>query len=315
MLGPELDVQQITPQHVLTFKSKMENLPKGTKAGTPFSELECAEIENRVSPVTAKKKFDTIKSFLLWMGKSGVIDKVPGQGLSIKKQKKAKSEERRGFEPHELDTLLSSPLFTGALSKHRRTVKGEILITDDIYWMPLVLLYSGMRMAEPVQLAAEDVVLDGPVPYFQLLHKKIKLKTAQSERKVPIHPDLVAFGFLDFVHARQKSDPAARLFREITQSKDISGAYSKRFGRYRRAIGLNDPLLVAHSFRHGFKTALRNAMVPEGVEYFLTGHTISSASHKYGKAPKVEVLAEHLGKIDFGISPSVKAQLISNAGA
>jgi hypothetical protein len=54
-------------------------------------------------------------------------------------------------------------------------------------------------------------------------------------------------------------------------------AFSKWFGRYKRDLGIDNPSSVFHSFRHGFKDALRAAGVNEDVNDALTGHSGGNA--------------------------------------
>jgi integrase len=101
------------------------------------------------------------------------------------------------------------------------------------------------------------------------------LKTETSVRAVPIHPELARIGFLDLVeYARRSGGETARLFPKLDQgSKGGFGeAFSKWFGRYKRALGIDNEKSVFHSFRHGFKDALRGAGVNEDVNDALTGH-------------------------------------------
>src|ERR1700730_1720594 len=92
---------------------------------------------------------------------------------------------------------------------------------------------------------------------------------------VPIHPELVRIGFIEFVeNARRSGGQTARLFPKLDRgSKGGFGeAFSKWFGRYKRALGIDNEKSVFHSFRHGFKDALRAAGVNEDVNDALTGH-------------------------------------------
>jgi integrase len=101
------------------------------------------------------------------------------------------------------------------------------------------------------------------------------LKTENSARAFPIHPELVRIGFLEFVNQRQIAGGlSARLFPQLTPgSKGGFGeAFSKWFGRYKNKLGIENKRSVFHSFRHGFKDALRAAGVNEDVNDALTGH-------------------------------------------
>ncbi|MCF6291823.1 MAG: hypothetical protein L3J04_00360 [Robiginitomaculum sp.] len=166
-----------------------------------------------------------------------------------------------------------------------------------------------MRLAEPLFLSTGNVIIDTPYPYMNLDLSKQKLKNAGSEREVPIHPDLIEFGFIDFVKVRQKAGLSGRLFHRITSKGDVSNYYSKYLGRYIDRIGLTDPRLVAHSFRHGFKDALRNANIPEGEQYRIMGQSPKDVGQTYGVGSDINVLWEHAAKTDLLLTDEVKELL------
>ena len=102
-----------------------------------------------------------------------------------------------------------------------------------------------------------------------------RLKTAGSARVVPVHPELVRIGFLRFVEqTNSQGGTSARLFPLLTPGPrgGFGEAWSKWFGRYIRDLGITSRASVFHSFRHGFKDALRAAEVSEDVNDALTGH-------------------------------------------
>jgi hypothetical protein len=67
-------------------------------------------------------------------------------------------------------------------------------------------------------------------------------------------------------------------------SKGNYGAgFSQWFGRHKRSLGIGNESSVFHSFRHGFKDALRAAGVNEDVNDALTGHSGGNAvARSYG---------------------------------
>lgn len=308
-VGPNTDVRAITPENMVDFRKVMMGLKANIPVDTPLSAAQTNSTSEGIHPKTAKKKFDTVKTFLRWLASMGAIQTVPGGMLNVKVPKTPKSKKRRPFTPSELDALFSSPMYTGCKSAAKRYLPGSLVLRDDLYWMPLVLVYTGMRIAEPLQIAARDVIVDNEFPYFDIDLAKIDLKQDVSDRYVPIHPDLVSFGFLNFVKKRQQVAPTQRLFRGITSNGPVGNYYSKNIGRYLDRVGLNDSRLVAHSFRHGFKDALRNAAVPEGEQHFIMGHSNSEAAHNYGTGSKIDVLWNWVAKLDLGLSDDIKARL------
>lgn len=311
LVSPDLDVRALTGDHVLQFKQCVLRLKCKVSSNTPLAEAQTDVKADQIDAKTAQKKFGFFKAFLYWLRDLGAIVNVPGAHISIKAPKKPKSEEPRSFKPAEFDLFFSSPMYSGR-DKKVRFKPGPHIILDDDYWMPLVLAYTGMRLHEPLQIDAEDVVLDGPVPYFRLLAKKIELKTVSSDRVVPVHPDLVAYGFLDFVKERLANGPSDRLFRGFTSEKSIGNYYSQRAGRYLDKIGLTDELLVMHSFRHTFKDALRNGKVPEGEQDFILGHSNSSPAHNYGDGSELEILHDWVAQAKMPISEDVRQKLVEN---
>jgi integrase len=140
-------------------------------------------------------------------------------------------------------------------------------------------------------MCADDVKLDAAsgVRFMTVIEDEEagrSVKTDSSVRAVPIHPELVRIGFLRFVdHVRQNEGSSARLFPKLTRGPKggFGEAFSKWFGRYKRDLGIDNPSSVFHSFRHGFKDALRAGGVNEDVNDALTGHSGgNSVARGYG---------------------------------
>lgn len=73
---------------------------------------------------------------------------------------------------------------------------------------------------------------------------------------------------------KQVGGGAARLF-PLLKAGPLGGfgeSWSKWFGRYIRGLGITNKARVFHSFRYGFKDALRAAGVSEDINDALTGH-------------------------------------------
>jgi integrase len=69
------------------------------------------------------------------------------------------------------------------------------------------------------------------------------------------------------------------------------GKWFQRFLRAPSGLGIRDPRLVFHSFRHTFKTLCRAAVIPEDVHDALTGHLSASVSRTYGEMPLAPLVA------------------------
>lgn len=308
LVGGTTDVRKIKTSHVKQMRSILENRKKGTASGVSIHDIADAPKGEVINPKTAAKEFDCVKTFLSWCEREEYIEHRPGSKIKIIVPRKPKSEERRSFTSTEINQYFSSPQFAGYKSKHRRSQPGNITLKDDDYWLPLLLAYTGMRLSEPLYLAAEDVVIDSPVPYFKLRWTGARsLKTVGSERDVPIHPDLEAYGFYKFVRERQKQvEQGGLLFSGFPTDKHLGNYCSQRLGRYLRNVGITDKRVATHSFRHSMKDALRNAKCPEEERDQILGHENSSVKVKYGDGAKLSVLHDWLCKIDLGLTHETK---------
>ncbi len=131
------------------------------------------------------------------------------------------------------------------------------------YWIPLIALYTGNRIGEIAQLYTKDVVLGRKMSYFKFIPKEKdqSVKTTASWREVPVHPDLVELGFLDFVREKVKKKEK-RLFGTLQFDKNDHNGYANAVGkwfneRYLVQIGVKSPTKSFHSFRYTVKQTFR----------------------------------------------------------
>lgn len=214
---------------------------------------------------------------------------------------KRPSVKRRGFKDDELTAVFAH------IAERRDS-------HADFFWISAVLAYTGARANEICQLLPGDVKenRDG-VPYIDLTEfdehgerdATKRLKTAHSFRAVPIHPELVAAGFLDFV-AQRRDGGAERMFpacNQHTPSGRFSHEFSKWFGRMRIAAGVDGKATVGHSLRHGFREHGRRAGLSDEIIDALGGWKPGSEGAAYGDRNSPETVtanAVHLAKITLG---------------
>jgi len=166
-------------------------------------------------------------------------------------------------------------------------------------WLGPVLLATGCRLNEIVQSRKEDLKKLGG-SWVLDVHAEgdgRSLKTASSKRLVPLHPDLVAEGFGEFVEGLKDG---AEIFGDFGK-----GAFGRRsskasewFSRWaREGLGIVDKRKVAHSARHRFKDLCRAAGVALEVHDKLTGHTTPGVGARYGQGHGLEALAAAVGTL------------------
>jgi integrase len=175
--------------------------------------------------------------------------------------------------------------------------------------VPALSLYTGARLNELCQLSASDVGALEDVAYLDFSEfdadtgvrvEDRSVKTDASDRRVPIHADLIAAGFLDFV-TEVRGGKGGRLFPECALGPDgqYSHGFSKWFGRVMDNVGLSARSLVFHSFRHGFQDACREAAIRQEFADALGGWASPRVAAEYGNRSRLRFLASESAKVGF----------------
>jgi integrase len=112
-------------------------------------------------------------------------------------------------------------------------------------------------------LRREDVKREDGVWYLHIHGEGGRqIKNDQSARRVPVHPEIVRLGFLDYVRgtAPKPVDMVFPLLKPGGPDRKVGYYFTKWWTSYRMAVGLYEPGLDYHSFRHGVTTNLFAAL-------------------------------------------------------
>lgn len=180
------------------------------------------------------------------------------------------------------------------------------------YWLPLLALFTGARLAELGQLRACDVQTDdGGIPFISIgTSGGRKVKTKTSIRRVPVHRELRLMGFLTYVERRRAADgQEASLWPLLgsAEGRALTAAWSQWWGNYqgRKPVSITDERKVFHSFRHLFKDMCRDAGLSEDVHDALTGHAAGkSVGRAYGTGHSVARLFAEISKVKVPVDLS-----------
>jgi integrase len=313
-LHGDMAVVKITRRHVLQLREALQEIPvrrtgKLRTAALPDL-VEWSKQHpkaQKVSNATVNKLLGGVQAVGLWARDNGLIpDDVPWADPFANMRLQEDKPTREPWQLDELRLLFTSPVFT----KDARPTAGR---GEASFWLPLLGLFTGARLGELAPLTAADVTTDKPlqIPMITIredAEQGRRLKTAGSARVVPVHPELVRIGFLRFAdEARSKGAKSARLFPLLTPGPKggFGEAWSKWFGRYIRDLGVTNKASVFHSFRHGFKDALRAAEVSEDINDGLTGHAgPGTVGRQYGAKQMVRrfgiaTLAAAVSKVSY----------------
>jgi integrase len=216
-----------------------------------------------------------VQALAKWAHRNGLVpDDRPWADPFSQMKLASSGEEGVGHEPSELQRLFASPIFTAG----ERPQAGQ---GDTAFWLPLLALFTGCRRSELTKRKVTDITqIDGQWCLSIVSAKDQPLKTAGSARTVPLHPELIGLGFLEFVSAARVSK-GEWLFPAVATDK-AANTWGQWFRRYLDRLGLAGGGRGLHSLRHCFIDALRAAGVPEDLNDALTGHSNHSVGRSYG---------------------------------
>lgn len=293
-----IDVSTITKATVIELRSTLQKLPANLYKKYPNKCIKQILTLADIDPMSTKsvnKHVARLGAVLRYcIDDEGIMINNPASGLKITEKKRV-DEERSAYSLGDVQKIVNA-----LPRKHMQPER---------YWIPMIGLYSGMRLNEICQLHVSDVIKIDGLWCFSINdeHEK-RLKNVASERVIPIHPVLVKLGLLDYVQ-EIRDNKAPRLWMNLTWM-DVHG-YSNGFGkwyqRFNRINVTDDPKKVFHSMRHTVTDTLKQIGVAEAVIAELVGHSNSGSMTmgRYGKRYQPKVLLEALMKLDYGIEPHV----------
>lgn len=236
-----------------------------------------------------------LKSFFGWCHKRRLlIDQNPAAGVALDVPKSAE-KPRKPYRLEHLRTIFSQPVFTSGERPHRGA--GEAM-----YWIPLIALYSGARLEEIGQLRTHDIRQEDGIWIIDIVEEppETALKTAASRRMLPIHRDLIDRGLLK-ERDRRIAAGDRRMFPLLVRNREdkYTAMFSKWWGLWTRSLGIRDPGLVFHSFRHTYKDRCRASAIPIDIQDAVLGHAGLTVGSRYGQGHNLATLNEHIQRIDW----------------
>ena len=212
-----------------------------------------------------------------WAAKN-VFDK-----MALPKLKRRASDEKPALTHGEVEKLLAA-LNPG---------------TDERHWLPILALYTGARANELAALYLKDIQTIDGVACLHFIEDSPdkKLKTANAERRVPLHDEVLKRGFMEYVQT-MKEKSHERLFPYWScHPKNGVQHYSGRwYAKWRKTVGIEKDF---HALRHTVETALRDARVPESEAAELCGHAKgdSQSYSRYAKPGHLANLRDTINKL------------------
>lgn len=326
VIGADTLVHTLTPAKIMEIRNTILVYPKyrnsGARKDRSLEDLLADPSVARLKKDTASEYFDRLNNVLDHGYILGYLTTNPADKVKIKKVKGrcGTGEEddqvsRNPFTDEDLIDLLNGYIYHGRYNVAKRK------LYDAHFWVPLIAMYTGMRVGEICQLQLSDIHTEGKRwhgrvfnhPYIQVCaeHRSQNVKNKNAVRKVPIHPRLIEIGFLDYVELRRREAggrDGIRLFRHMKWelkskwgrviSRWFNGDGDAKKDGYKHKV-LNPNELegkVFHSFRHTAIDILRSTLGPKckPVISALMGHEETGSSASYGEGYQLDQLSEAL---------------------
>jgi integrase len=291
----ELGKPELTHKFLLSYRETLLKLPPNINKYQALRDeklLKLADMshERTLSSRQINKYLVCLTSFFKWLEVHEYIDKNPAHNLLLPKNSLARTE-RNAFSNEEIEKIC----------ERIKAMKDELSDRPERFWVPLIGLYSGLRLSEICQLHLEDVKEEaGILSFFINDHGRKRLKNRASERLVPVHPKLKEFGFLEYL--KRVGEFSDRLFPKLT-GNSVNG-YGAQLGRwfsdFNRKYITQDKKKTFHSIRHSVANELKQLQVPSEVISELLGHKLQSITmDRYGKRYRPTVLLAAMLKLGW----------------
>lgn len=266
LMAPTTPVESIKQAHISDFLGKVCRLPTDwyvqVKRGRTPLQLLAEEHTECISPTTFESTYRASMSTFLKRAAHAFGDQGFPRGLGVefatyKGTRKHKEEQQRNFKASELVALFESSQYKAFAETPGDAHK---------YWFPLVALYTGARPRELCQINPQvDVGERDGVPYLLISgetaadDKVVKTVKTGEARHVPVHPELIRLGFLEYLK-QTKGQGARRLFPGFGLHKGDAAARARDwFSDFLAEVGLRDEtpgakLTGIYAFRKTFIT-------------------------------------------------------------
>ncbi|MGH1588663.1 DUF6538 domain-containing protein [Methylobacterium phyllosphaerae] len=280
LLGSETPVDSIHRTDCERIRSVIMRLPKNAAQRFPGVSLEDAarladagKME-RLGASAVNNYLHNLSALFKWGVKNWRVTRNPAEGLAVQDPRNER-DLRSPFSTEQLQAIFSAPLYTGCVDDEEGYSRpGPNVVRRGRFWVPLIALWTGMRLGEVCQLRTSDLTAYEGVPVILIDDAwepgadegdRKRIKTAAGKRFVPVHPELERIGLLAFAET-MRGRGEYRLFPEIAPDSlgYLSGTFSKWFNDKRRflgKVGVASPGVSFHSFRHNYRDALREAHI------------------------------------------------------
>ena len=292
----------ITRKVTRDVREKLKKYPTDKNKKPAYKDLSMDQlvdmnIDKTIKPRTINKHLTIFSSMFKWAEKEELIQRNSFDGISVNDEEST-ADKRDKFSHNDLKSIFGSQIYT------------HVIFTDSYkYWTPLIALFTGARRGEIAQLELNDIKIIDGIHAIDINEETIDkdtiktLKTKQSIRRVPIHPQLIKLGLLEY-RDHLKKNGETRLFPELTWNK--REGYGRKIGdwfngKYLTELKVKTDKKVFHSFRSTLLNELEDKGTPHENIQQISGHKENQSvlQKHYLKGNKLHLIQGFINKVDF----------------
>ena len=292
----DIPVGDLSKETIRTYITTQIQLPPQRNKNPIYRDLSVSKIlkMNDVKPQSRQNvnKYLTRLSTMMNFGSGqGYFSENFILGMKLPVSKKD-SKKREPFTDEDLVKILSPKKYLDYTIDFGKTTKSDkpdvVKLQNPFYWSFLIGIFSGMRTNEILQMNIVDIIQDDKVWMFRVDEENEKrVKTENSIRNVPIHPQLVSLGFLKYLEIL-KTKGVDRVFPELTKDRDgYSSKVSRHYNeKFLPVLGVHKPRVkVLYSTRHTFVNRCYKKGVDRDIIKQIVGHEKDFTFGIYGGNP------------------------------
>lgn len=248
-----------------------------------ISKITTADIQKNINTFSENKSDNYIHRYIILWGKLYKVALMLGYDVVdrskmvvIPKSNKIKKKKKVTCSQDSLNIILD---YFDSYETTSKTVKHRARM---IWYLIIIMNYTGMRPAEVLALNAEDITND-----YISVNKSVgsskdekavvkTTKTAQSVRQVPVHPDLLPF--LKQLKQEQSTSP---LLTNLDGSLITTLQRSNMLAKARKDTGVQFNLYM---LRHNMATDLINMKISQRTVQDILGHASFNMSLEYARS-------------------------------
>ncbi len=306
----DIDFSLLSKKMVSNYIDVQTKLPPNRRKSPKYRDSSIQDLvdlnlpeDKTQTPLNINKKLTKLSAFGNWGVKQGLISANPFRDMKLEVKKSR--TQRQPFTLAELKKILKPELYLDNTINYSHPIykSGGVKNGLPYYWVFILGIFSGLRTNEMAQMRLEDIKKESNIWFLHVEEsEQTRVKTLNAIRKVPVHPQLIDLGFIDYVSdlRQRKKD---RVFWELTKTRD---GYAKHLSRhfnekYLRAVGVWERTVkVLYCTRHTFINALYQNKVDENVIKALVGHEKEFTMKHYGGEPfSPDRLLQEISKVTY----------------